>query len=550
MFVVVTSFLYKSYLNDSQQWYIPYLIPMPSVKIPYLQCPIPLHHRINTASLPIFPSRGGHCDKSRKLEVDITMSVRSVVLLTSIALLAGSFVWFHARQPTAYMDELFHVPQAGEICHALLTSRIPHYSSAITTPPGLYLPNAVLALFLRIPSVCSISPLRLSSALFALFCLPLIISLIRALAYRLDIPSIDTDVVYITAFVIWLHPVFLFYAHLFYTDPPAVFWLLLSWRLALAHHIIPSALIALFATLTRQTNLIWHMFIVGDQVLHSVACKIIFSSGRHDRLHFHCIVSRLSHMLWQNVAHVIVGAMYIIFLVWNNGPALGDRDNHTVTMHHVMLPYLFGFHAVSYLPFQLACPQTLLRSITRVAKSPMLLTVTVAMTATTVALVQATGSWAHPFILSDNRHFIFYLHRRWLGKSIWHRLMFLPLYIWTPVSICLDFLLLTERPNISLKQKQLMQVEWIGDVFLFLCAALTLLPTPLLEPRYFVPANMLLCIRRAARNHHPPMQRIAVIAVGLLFVNLALVFVFAEMPFTRPPDSHMPDDHSLGRFMF
>lgn len=66
--------------------------------------------------------------------------------------------WLDVRQPTPYMDELFHVPQAQRYC-----AGDESYDADITTPPGLYLLPMVFAKVLR--SFIPLTPevVRLSS---------------------------------------------------------------------------------------------------------------------------------------------------------------------------------------------------------------------------------------------------------------------------------------------------------------------------------------------------------------------------------------------------
>lgn len=95
------------------------------------------------------------------------------------------------------------------------------------------------------------------------------------------------------------------------------------------------------------------------------------------------------------------------------------------------------------------------------------------------------------------------------------------------------------------------RVEMIIDLMFAMCAVVTLVPSSLLEPRYFIVPNTLLSIRRIVRTRMLfSLPRIWSMIVMLLLVNLGLVFVFAELPFERPRDAHMPHDLSPGRFMF
>lgn len=349
------------------------------------------------------------------------------------------------------------------------------------------------------------------------------------------------------AFFIWLHPVFLFYAHLFYTDTSSVFWLLLSWNLSLRNDMMGSAVAGLFSSLTRQTNMIWHAYIVFDSLIHTfLQCKRTTNRLMID------IMNQFPRLLYQNWAHVIVGVIYASFLFVNGGVAIGDKSHHQVSLHYAMLPYFLGFHALSYAPLQLLHPRHLAEDI-RLLLRPAhgFLLPFASACAGLCAMVMATGDAAHAFILADNRHFTFYIYRRWLLRSELRRVILVPLYAWGVVS---PFLELVNGNSASAsngngdERRKLMY--HVSDVVLLLCAGATLIPSPLLEPRYFVVAHMLLCMQRMSRLQRHCAWKLGWLSTGLITANVALVYVFAEMPFERRPDAHMPSDDSPGRFMF
>lgn len=94
-------------------------------------------------------------------------------------------------------------------------------------------------------------------------------------------------------------------------------------------------------------------------------------------------------------------------------------------------------------------------------------------------------------------------------------------------------------------------VEHVRDLLMAVCAALSVMPSRLLEPRYFTVASTLFSLRRVGRQ----IGGFTVVGlmgmVGLLgVVNFVLLYVFVEMPFEREVDAHMPNDLSPGRFMF
>lgn len=174
-------------------------------------------------------------------------------------------------------------------------------------------------------------------------------------------------------------------------------------------------------------------------------------------------------------------------------------------------------------------------------------------------MIVATGDHVHPFTLADNRHFVFYVYRKWLLRAPWRRLALLPLYVWGAIGPVLE-LEMRRRGDEGVEGRvrdegEAMRTfyvgEYVSDALLVLCAAASLVPSPLLEPRYFVVASTLWSVRRMARRAADfPAWGMCGVAAALAVVNVGLVYVFAEMPFERPVDAHMPTDLSPGRFMF
>lgn len=79
----------------------------------------------------------------------------------------------------------------------------------------------------------------------------------------------------------------------------------------------------------------------------------------------------------------------------------------------------------------------------------------------------------------------------------------------------------------------------------------TVVPAELMEPRYFI-QGYLVCMMLFLTNANVKFgnREAAVCVVFNLVIHFAVVYVFAEMPFSRPPDAHVPHDLSPGRFMY
>lgn len=479
--------------------------------------------------------------------------IEHTCLLGTVLLLLQS--WLHLRQPKPYMDELFHIPQAINFCTAIVNKSRPTYDGKITTPPGLYIPNAMLSLVFPPDVVCSTRGLRLTNCLFTLFTFVVISNIISLLRTRFNTEKgPDEDVqghCHHYALALIFIPISFFFSFLYYTDTPSTFYILLAWYFSLINRHASSALTATLATLTRQTNLVWHVFIIFDAFIQTVIpIEPDLKSQTRPGNVINNFGERCSHAIQQLRPHLIPFCLYVIFLYINKGVALGDKERHKETIHHVTIAYFSLFHTVFYLPLQLATctkPADILKTITHplFASQTVLKSTFVLSIAISIGLILTTGDYAHPFILSDNRHLTFYIYRRWIRRSAIHRLILAPLYAYAPSSIHVDLL--------NIRHPPLRLHHFLTDIFIFLCTCAVLLPNPLFEPRYFIVPNLFLTIRRIARaprqrKEHLPL-RICCVSAFYFVMSFGLVFLFAERPFSRAIDTHMPGDDSPGRFM-
>lgn len=470
----------------------------------------------------------------RSLPYCFVLTVALVVVIT----------WINVRQPAAYMDELYHVPQAKKFCSAFVSFTLPDYDAAVTTPPGLYVPIAMLAFLTRSTSMCTTSVLRITSGIATILSFLVLSSLLRLLRIRYGLASNESHIVtvskkphqvdYAAALFMILTPMSFFFSGFYYTDPPAMLYILLTWFFSLNERHVLSALMGVIATSTRQTNMFWHFFIASDSLLYSLF--VDYGEPATIQADFSSIFSR-------NLPHLFAAVLYLFFLYVNNGAAIGDKQHHPVTIHHAMLPYFSFYHAVAYGVFQLARPFALLSTIKALFTISNVWSVVIATIAAMMGLIISTADYAHPFSLADNRHFTFYLYRRWLLRSVLHRLVLVPLYIWTPITVFIEQITIHLPSGHRAYQK-------FTDVLLLLVIC-TVILHPLLELRYFIIPSLILSARRVARMKTSPSLAILHTATATIIgVNIVLVYIFAELPFQRASDEHMLNDLSPGRFMF
>lgn len=257
--------------------------------------------------------------------------------------------------------------------------------------------------------------------------------------------------------------------------------------------------------LVRQTNAIWVVFFCGVRALHIFSKHGKFEDGELNMANLCKFIRCLTSMRMQVLACILPAmlpvAAFLVFVVYNKGVVVGDRVNHSSAVHTAMPLHMFAIYVMVLSPVILAeiCTWFYIYVYDYLDAKVNVLnkfrqskfhwgTLRVAMW-DAVGLVCVTlaiwkGSRSHPFLLADNRHYTFYVWQRILSKPQ-TRLALSPLYyICTTLAI---WRLRAARGGV-----------WVLG---YLAAVvITLIPAPLLEPRYFTPAIVM------ALLHTPPVR--------------------------------------------
>lgn len=240
--------------------------------------------------------------------------------------------------------------------------------------------------------------------------------------------------------LIMTFPLMAFYSNLYYTD-------VISTLLVVAGSVMPNALTSsLFFSISlwfRQTNIIWAGF-VGFVKLWKVSPYDVRGLWKYWNI---------------TVPFTLVAVQFVAYLVWNNGAiTLGDQDNHTVSLHFAQILYFFLFTAAFSIP--LLEIKWIRWYLKRLASLRVLLEMV------TIAVIVQFFTIEHPFILADNRHYTFYLWRRVLRPPRGYFLV--PIYhaaaSWFFYPLSCD----------------------MNAAAFIAAASAVLIPTPLLEPRYYL----------------------------------------------------------------
>ena len=377
--------------------------------------------------------------------------------------------------PSAFMDEIFHVPQVQEYFKDNWT----HWDPMITTPPGLYIVTVALLKVLRLSGE-EIFNLRLVNAAFGVG----ILMIARAIC--LNDPFGNER-----ALLIALLPnLFIFYG-LYYTDCGSVFFVLLAyWALKRRRYLV--FLLASIVSLGfRQTNIIWTaVFCIAD-----VICDKVDGDLR---------------VLWRRkcefVKEIGLGTGLIgIFLiaVYLNGGSivLGDKESHASSLHLAQFLYCFTFCFLLTWPLLISFRLNFL--------------ILLPLNAICFVVIRL-GTVVHRYLLADNRHWTNFVWRRALSNETLRN---------TLIPFHSTALLL-----ISTALKESRGLLW--TLGYFCTCAIVLIPSPLIEPRYYIISLVFFLLNVPIKSRRTVFLQI----LCFMLVNLFIVGYFLYRPFTWPSE--------------
>jgi alpha-1,2-glucosyltransferase len=455
----------------------------------------------------------------------------------------------------AYMDELFHIPQAQRYCEGKFYPD--EWDSKITTFPGVYYLSYMLKtgweltvaagrealvvvkqekeepasywLYDSTPApskdlgvdMCSMLALRAQSVVLGGLIFFVSFQARGALIACRGGSAEGKGASVLMALVATLYPVSAFYYFLFYTDTASTLFLVLAlWvagtapagGLAKVANLAISAGAAATAISMRQTNVVWVVFIAGSALIPS------------DR---GSIGSYLHNLFFGGVtfAHLKAGALlvpvgaFVHFVVnMNEGSiVLGDKTNHVPAFHWAMPMHALAVLSVLLILIKPPCAPSTGKTVINTPSALRVAGHAFGVAGVTAALVY--GSLPHPFLLSDNRHYTFYLWQRFLSEDK-VRVAMGPAYYY-----------LIQRGVCILRKAN--GLVWV--LGFLLAVALSLVPAPLLEPRYFTPTIVvgLLGAPQATQTYGTSYTlRLSAVVALFLALNAVTVYVFSSMPFT------------------
>ena len=171
------------------------------------------------------------------------LSARIVLNAWRVAQISSMYL-VNKNVPTAYMDEIFHVPQAMAYCNGHFST----YDPKLTTPPGLYIISTCLNLC-RIP--CDLPTLRITNLCIGIILLPSMTSRI----FKQLHPEIDRTTAAWSS-CISMMPILSFFSLLYYTDVASTYTVLASYSHMLDGRLWRSAAVCSLFVTTALSNML------------------------------------------------------------------------------------------------------------------------------------------------------------------------------------------------------------------------------------------------------------------------------------------------------
>ncbi|XP_053998466.1 putative Dol-P-Glc:Glc(2)Man(9)GlcNAc(2)-PP-Dol alpha-1,2-glucosyltransferase isoform X1 [Hylaeus anthracinus] len=436
---------------------------------------------------------------------------------------AKLFVYLNHVQPYYFIDEVFHIPQTLQYC----ANNFTQWDSKITTLPGLYL----LATFVLSPmNLCNTFYMRCINLFGTFMNLYLAYNIFEQISLTRWIKKWNSWTKLAVAYNIMFFPPLFFWHFLYYTDVLSVNTVLLMLLLHLRKQFKTAAFVGFLSVLIRQTNIIWVAFVTVerafdllDHKMHKSISREQYSSIIYLQLLWKKIIEEchgwasfvkfIIRMCVELLPYVTVCLTFLTFVIWNKGIVVGDRTAHVPTIHVPQLLYFSAFLFCFLWPYMIDHWKDYINFIQRhwLSGSCFLICLTVIVDSNTLV---------HPYVLADNRHYVFYFWNKFMGRYRLFKYFLIPIY---------SFSLYAAFRGIK-------HLRFTTQLNYFFMVSMVLIPQLLIEPRYFIiPYILYRFLIRKPKKWQIIMESITTIIVNFLqfYIFVNKVFYWNDQPFPQ-----------------
>ncbi|XP_055328026.1 putative Dol-P-Glc:Glc(2)Man(9)GlcNAc(2)-PP-Dol alpha-1,2-glucosyltransferase [Paramacrobiotus metropolitanus] len=460
-------------------------------------------------------------------------------LLTTVVIVCGivSFQLFsnmYYAAPEPYVDEEFHIPQALRYCNGNFSE----WDPKLTTLPGLYFVSLalwkVIPLFIPIKHPCVLWNLRLTNFFFGLATIPLFLAVLKAFHHQHGQRESEGKLLF-TAVNMATFPLLYFFMFLYYTDQASTFFVFLTAFFHLREARSLAALASAAAVFTRQTNVMWVAFfalweiwrnyqivmanvlkkdqlekISPDEDLQVLFAPFVSLKRMPTAANFRRLCGFFMGVIFESVPRIwgygLVMLAFLTFVIINQGIVVGDRSAHQPVIHISQLFYFASFVLFFASPF-VCSPTKLQRFLAHCYQYPLIMIVALKG----ILLSIKYFSYVHLYLISDNRHYIFYIWKRIFEKDERVKYILAPVYLYGLWAIF----------------DVLKYYKFFRILAFFLVIILTLVPQQLLEFRYFIVPYLIF------RMHffRPSYRQLVLEFLLFQAVNAITLYLFIYKPF-------------------
>ncbi|KAH3664410.1 hypothetical protein WICMUC_005795 [Wickerhamomyces mucosus] len=438
-------------------------------------------HHESTEEVNSFPTVDG-----RDLEYEITFAIvfNWFIGLPIIALvfIISSIYISNNYLKDKFIDEIFHVSMVEQYFKGDFKT----WDSKITTPPGLYYLGYVWAKLIQLLHI-PINPVGLNS-----------LRLINAIGGAVVLPISLNSLFILNPIGFWqtnivLFPILSTFYYFFYTDVWSTVFIISSLSTAIGLpfgdklSIKVSAILGFLSIWFRQTNIIWNLLVLVFVIERRATIQKNFT----DSFLNNCIkfIIQFFEDFWEfSLPYIINFVLFFGFLIYNRGITLGDKENHVAGFHLIQFFYCISF--ITFFTWPVWISTQFIKDYLRRFRLGFILVV-----------LEILGIWIiirfftviHPFLLADNRHYTFYIFRKIINYSFFRKYIIMGqiyhfstyVFFRTLNSNAFEFNSINELP-FKLTRDLPLKPTGISIWTLTICIILTVVPSPLFEPRYYI----------------------------------------------------------------
>ena len=365
-----------------------------------------------------------------------------------------------------YMDEEFHLDQTL----SYYNNKFKYWNNKLTTFPGTFFLSSI---FLKLFYLLQI-PINNNNSIKIVRMFTIIISTISfiLLGQFKKKNNIDNSLISKLRLLIGFFPINFFYNFLYYTEAFSIFSLILFFYFNLygPKNYILRFLSGILCVSMRQNNIVWvNLFLLNDSIS---LIQNLFNNKNIKKF-----FENISSTIIKNIDIIIIDILFIIFVIYNNfSIVLGDKSHHNIVFHLAQINHLLIFSLLFFPTFNLKVLRNLSKLLNSKKKAARFILIFLVILS--FVLICNCFSFIHDFILSDNRHYIFYYFRKiYLKDNLRYALL---------IYISLTYSIIINDNVVLLKDNKI--ISWL------ICSIICLAPAKLVEVRYFIPSYIILII--------------------------------------------------------